>query len=260
MIPPSQRSKARYHNLDILVDWGLKVLQYWLKQDFSLISSELVIDEETLLILREKLDKNSLDELAKLLGTKASDFTSFSELLEDKIGQKISQKEHLIISQAAQVGRRKFLEKLGWLLTYEKELHVTCQILKVFYLAKQQLNQQGLNHYSRQEWLNKKADFSDSLPIQSAQQKVTQYLTLEGQKVPCNQSFLATSDIIESIFGKYKIFSDFSPSSEINDLILTLLLSTTELTPDLVLQAMETVQIADVTALVKICLWSIYAF
>ena len=37
LIPPSQRSKARYHNIDILVDWGLKVLQFWKKQDFSLM-------------------------------------------------------------------------------------------------------------------------------------------------------------------------------------------------------------------------------
>ncbi len=42
-------------------------------------------------------------------------------------------------------------------------------------------------------------------------------------------------------------------------MILTLLLSTTELTPELVLQAMESIQIANVTALVKIRLWSIYA-
>ncbi len=42
-----------------------------------------------------------------------------------------------------------------------------------------------------------------------------QYLAIEGQKLPPNQTFLATSDIIESIFGKYKIFSDSSPCSEI---------------------------------------------
>ena len=38
--PPSQRSKARYHNIDILVTWGLKVLQYWKKQNFSRISTQ----------------------------------------------------------------------------------------------------------------------------------------------------------------------------------------------------------------------------
>ncbi len=41
-------------------------------------------------------------------------------------------------------------------------------------------------------------------------------------------------------------------------MILTLILSTTKLTPDKVLQAMESIHIADVNALVKRSFWSIY--
>jgi len=90
--------------------------------------------------------------------------------------------------------------------------------------------------------------FSDSPWVQVSIKKVTQYLAIEVKRLPNDRAFLATSDIIESIFGKYKIFSDSSPCSEINEMILTLLLCTTEFTPDMVLQAMESVQIADVTA------------
>ncbi|MDJ0743613.1 MAG: hypothetical protein QNJ32_09635, partial [Xenococcaceae cyanobacterium MO_167.B27] len=74
---------------------------------------------------------------------------------------------------------------------------------------------------------------------------------MKDKKISVNQTFLATSDIIESIFGKYKIFSDSLTYSEINEMILTIVLCTTEFTPDLVLQTMETIQISDVTALVK---------
>ena len=248
LMPPSQRAKARYHNIDILVTWGLKVLNYWKKQDFSLISTEFIIDRETLFLLREELHSTSLGKIAKFLGTKAEDFASFSELLTDKIGLKICQEKYLIISQAAEVGRRKFLEKLGWLLTYEKELHVTAEILEVFQVAKKQLNKQGLHQQSPQEWLNLTANFSDSPWIQSTQQKVSQYLAIEGKKISKTKAFIATSDIIESIFGKYKIFASSSPNSEINEMILTLLLSTTKVTPDKVLQAMETIHLTDVNA------------
>ena len=55
--PNSQRSKARYHNIDILVTWALNVLQYWNKQDFSRITTQLIIDRETLLLLKEELDQ-----------------------------------------------------------------------------------------------------------------------------------------------------------------------------------------------------------
>ncbi len=96
--------------------------------------------------------------------------------------------------------------------------------------------------------LTKDEKFSELPWLKSSQQKVSEYLNIEGQKVPPERTFLATSDIIESIFGKYKIFSSFSTCSEINEMILTLLLSTTEITPDKVVQAMESIQIADVNA------------
>ncbi len=248
LIPTAQRSKARYHNIDLLVNWGLNVLQYWSKQDFSLISSQFIIDRETLFILREELDQTSLSKLAQNLGETASDSNSFYQLITEKIGREQCEKKGKIISQAAEVGRRKFLEKLGWLLTYEKELHIYAEILEVFDLAKKQFHQLGLHQESQQDWLELTQKFSDSPWVRASQEKVTQYLAIEAQKVPPNQTFLATSDIIESIFGKYKIFSDSSTCSEINEMILTLLLSTTKLTPDQVLQAMESIQIANVTA------------
>ena len=77
---------------------------------------------------------------------------------------------------------------------------------------------------------------------------VSEYLAIEGEKLPVNQTFLATSDIIESIFGKYKIFASSSSNSEINEMILTLSLSTTKLTLDKVIEAMETIQLSELTA------------
>ncbi|MDJ0578272.1 MAG: hypothetical protein QNJ65_24350 [Xenococcaceae cyanobacterium MO_234.B1] len=246
--PTSQRSKARYHNLDILVNWGLNLVQYWKKQDFSLITTEFIIDRETLFLLREELDQTSLRKLAEILGTKASSKTSFYQVITEKFGRELCQKKVLIISQAAELGRRKFLEKLGWLLDYEKQLQIYAEILEVFAKAKKQLTQQGLHPLSQPDWLELTKEFSDSPWVQKTQQKVAQYLGIEGQKIPQNQAFLATSDIIESIFGKYKIFASSASNSEINEMILTLVLSTTKLTPDKVLQAMETIQVNDVNA------------
>ncbi|MDJ0590831.1 MAG: hypothetical protein QNJ72_12675 [Pleurocapsa sp. MO_226.B13] len=246
LTPPAQRAKARYHNIDLLVSWGLKVLEYWKRQDFSLISTEFIIDRETLFILRDELDKTCLKKLPLLLGITAPDFIYFSEVMTKKLGQKLWEEQGKLISQAAKLGRRKFLEKLGWLLNYEKELHITAEILEVFTLGKKQLIKQGIHPLSQQDWLKLSEKFSDSAWIQSAQQKVSQYLAIEGEKIPKNQAFIATSDIIESIFGKYKIFASSSPNSDINEMILTLLLSTTKVTPDKVLQAMETIHINEV--------------
>ncbi len=106
--------------------------------------------------------------------------------------------------------------------------------------------------------MNLIAKFSPSPWIEKTQQKVSEYLAIEGRKIPLNQTFIATSDIIESLFGSDKIFSDSSTCSEINKMILTLILSTIALTPEQVLQAMETIHLTDVNALVKRSFWSIY--
>ena len=215
LTPPTQRAKARYHNIDLLVNWGLKVVEYWNRQDFSLINTEFIIDRESLFILRDELDQNCLNKLLLLLGVKASDFISFSELMTKKLGQKLWQEKGKLISQAAELGRRKFLEKLGWLLNHEKELHIYAEIIEIFTLGKNQLIQQGIHPLSQQDWLKLTENFSDLPWIQSTQQKVSQYLAIEGEKIPKNQAFIATSDIIESIFGKYKIFASSSPNLEI---------------------------------------------
>jgi len=34
LIPPRQRTKARYHNVDILIKWAMKVIKYAEQQDF----------------------------------------------------------------------------------------------------------------------------------------------------------------------------------------------------------------------------------
>ncbi len=134
-------------------------------------------------MLREELDQTCLAKFAKLLGTKLSSFTAFSKLITDEFGRKLWKEKSQIISQAAEVGRRKFLAKLGWLLNYEKPLDIYAKILEIFALAKKQLNQQGLHPLSQLDWLRLTKEFSDLPWIQSTKQKVSHYLAFEGQKM-----------------------------------------------------------------------------
>ncbi len=63
--------------------------------------------------------------------SEVSNFTDFSRIITEKIGQKLCQEKSQLISQAAELGRRKFLEKLGWLLNYEQQLHCFRSCLKI---------------------------------------------------------------------------------------------------------------------------------
>src|SRR5262249_2485035 len=60
------------------------------------------------------------------------------------------------------------------------------------------------------------------------------------------QSWLGTSDVIESLFGKYKWFGEKAPYAEVGASVLALPLLTVELTAELVREAMVSVSVQDV--------------
>ncbi len=137
--------------------------------------------------------------------------------------------------------RNKFLSRLGWIIKYQKELSIYQDILSVFQAAKQLLITQGLHSYSYLTWLELSQDFPQLPWIQENIQKVTQYLIEQGKKIPRNETFPAITDVIESLFSQYKALSDNAPYSEINEIVLSLVLFTTKITPKKVLQAMNSI-------------------
>ncbi len=72
------------------------------------------------------------------------------------------------------------------------------------------------------------------------------YLKEEGSKVPVGQSWLGTSDVIESLFGKYKSFLEKSPEGEVGASVLALPLLTVDLTAELIHEALLRVSVQDV--------------
>jgi hypothetical protein len=60
------------------------------------------------------------------------------------------------------------------------------------------------------------------------------------------QSWLGTSDVIESLFGKYKCSLEKSPDGEVGASVLALPLLTVDLTAELVHEALLTVSAQDV--------------
>ncbi len=77
-------------------------------------------------------------------------------------------------------------------------------------------------------------------------QKIIDYLTMELSPIQPGQTLLATTDILESLFGKYKQFSSRSPLKQIGQIFLSICLSTMNLTTTVVKEALETVRFLDV--------------
>lgn len=76
-------------------------------------------------------------------------------------------------------------------------------------------------------------------------QNILEFITSESSQIPEGQTLLGTSDVLESIFGKYKQFSSKSPIKQMGQMILNISLCTMNLTTLVVKQALETVRYAD---------------
>ena len=172
--------------------------------------------------------------------------SEFRQILMEVLSAETLEQYGSIIVQTADLGRRYFEEKLGWLLDEKLELNRYVQMLNLVNLANEQLKHQGLNQQSHTKF----TQATETMPLcddsQQLRKKVIEIIEQEAKQIPQGQTLLASSDVIESLFGKYKLFSQRSPLKEVGKLILTIPLSTVELTTNLVKQALETVRNIDV--------------
>ena len=111
-----------------------------------------------------------------------------------------------------------------------------------------QLKHDGLSEHSLPDFLERiqpqEQDWSER--TQGFKAQLIHYLEHETQAIPAETSWLGSSDIIESLFGKYKLFSSKSPLKHMGHLLLSLPLLTANLSTKLVTKALETVSFDDV--------------
>lgn len=243
--PPKPRTKARYHQVDTLVNWAMKILEYEKQNDFSLISAEIELDREGLLLLKNKLHPNLLKKLRKLQGKTWKNRKNFLEDLEKKLGIVSAQKYGEIIFQVADKGRKRFQEKLGWVKDYQEDLRTYHQMLDLINLVFKQIKTSGIMRNSADIFLQQVAAMVLSDSSEKFKNKIGETLENSSCQIPENEIFLGTSDVLESILGKYKIFSSRSPVKEVGKMLLTIPLCTIQLTADTVKEAMEKIRVCD---------------
>lgn len=248
LIPPSQRPKARYFNVESLVDWAQKLLNYQHQNDFSAINPGFRLDQASLETLKDKLDSATHAKLSQLKGIRYDDKSSFTQALRHHLEISGFGPQTQLICQTADLGRRRFLDKLGWLADYQDVLHTYTQMLELVHGVEKQLKRQGLRSTSKDSFVEATQSMRLSPRLEQFKARIIEYLDQESRNLPEGQVRLATSDIIESIFGKYKWFSAKGAFKEIGSMILTIPLCTLEITSDVVKRAMETVRTLDVAA------------
>lgn len=246
LMPPSQRTKARYFNLGKTLTWAQRVLQYYHQGDFNALGTQYCWDEQAKDIFASVWKEHPLVPLDNIEGVIYVTITSFNLALTSVLGREEMERYGAQIIQSADLTRRYVDDKLGWLLPFESVLTSYIQRFEFVNLVNHSLKHHGLNHQSQQtlEQMLQQMELTDEA-------NAFGQLLLEqvGQQARCcakGQTWLATSDVIESLFGKYKLFCQRSPIKEIGPLILLIPLCTAKLTAPLVKTALETIRSLDV--------------
>jgi hypothetical protein len=137
-----------------------------------------------------------------------------------------------------EIFKQKLIMKFGWLKDYLEVIRLWSQMVMMTRTLETQLKQNGINQESLAEFELK--NNSTFLHI-TFPQNIGEYIKTEIEQIPKGKTFLATSDIIESIFGKYKHFSSRCPLKQIGQMILSISLCTMNLATSVVKQALENV-------------------
>lgn len=139
---------------------------------------------------------------------------------------------------------KKFDEKLEWIKKHKHLINKWSQIIEMLITAKNEVKSNGLSFSTVENFQRRikhmKIDNDTLLKLKS---DIIKYLEIQCDGM--NAVYCGCSDIIESVFGKYKVFSSKSPMREIGKSILAIPAFLGTLDKSEVLKAMESVSQKD---------------
>ncbi|MFB2834482.1 hypothetical protein [Floridanema evergladense] len=138
-------------------------------------------------------------------------------------------------------------EKFSWLNKYQQEIPLWGTMVLMTRTLEKQLKLFGLNQESVTQFSENISHILIPSSLSSFYDQIINYLKTEIEKIKDKRTILATSDVLESIFGKYKHFSKRCPLKNFRQTLLTIPLLTMNLTSELIKQALETVRCRDLS-------------
>lgn len=239
LMPPVQRAKSRYLNVESLFSWAEQIYHYAQRQDFTAIDPQFCLDKSAIEVLSLQLTCAEWSSLVALKHQVYPHRSAFLQALELHLSPQSYLTWQPLLLQLADCGRQKFEQALGWVLESNATLAPFQTMLKLVTTLQHQLKTQGLTH-STVHWFELETQTLDFCPrLQAFRSQLIDYLAGQTQALPAESVFMGSSDIIESIFGKYKLFSDRTPLKHMGHLLLLLPLLTTSLSAQQVKSALE---------------------
>jgi hypothetical protein len=246
LLPPRQRTKARYMAIDAHIDWAQRLIGYHDQGDFSLIGRSCVFSANAWARLRARQGKRRADPLRVLIGQRYGTRAALCEALCAHGATALDALDDAFW-RLADCGYARFLEAFDWVLAYREHLPQWRQTIAVSKTIQTVLKTQGLSHASPpavKAQLNALEPLA--APVATFRARMLEHVEQEAAKLPAGATWLASSDIIESVFGHYKAFAARGPLKEVGRLVLLIPALLSELSAPLIGEAMASVRSMDV--------------
>jgi hypothetical protein len=242
--PPLQRTKARYHHIAPRIEWGQNILRYQQQGDFHLIDPRYCLSKE--LPQPQTIPATDWKKLEPIKDIIFDNCVHFERAMIDVLGEASYQQHRQVLHACASMGRQRFDQKLGWVQNYAHELNDYQQLIDVIRYTETQIKHEGLHKDSAQQLKQKLEQHFQGIErdekSKQLEQQIIAYLEAHHGNAPPTKARLASSDIIESIFGQFKHIVDNFCLNEIGKTVLLIPLLVNDITHDLISTALEMVK------------------
>lgn len=146
----------------------------------------------------------------------------------------------------------KEIDKLEWLKSYQFSLPYFLHLKKICVEGLNLIHEKGYYLGVGDEFL-KQTHYLCNGDIRTInfRNRIKEILEIEGLKVPEESNYLGSSEIIESLFGKFKALEGNHASSGLTSLVLAIPSLLGNLTEDLVEKVLQTISVSDVDQWIK---------
>jgi hypothetical protein len=183
LVPPSLKNKARYMNVDTLVNWGCRALAF-------------------------------LDDPRDL--------------------------------PHEPIDREKLEQKLGWLREYRESLKDWAELLAVGKAAEAYVRREGYHRGAGEELDKRLTPLARSPASVRLKTGLLKFVASQSQDVPAGQHLLGSSEVLESLLGKYKRIQGARSKGGMSGALLNIGATLLEKTPATIQNALATVRVKDV--------------
>jgi len=246
LVCPRTRSKARFMGYHRHLSWAEDMLDYYDRGDFRLIHVGYRLSMAMWVMLVHYWGQPRVEALRQQVNKTYEDREAFEKMLKEHCDLPLEDYDAWFWENG-DLGREKFLEHFQWLIDSRETIVVYGEIMDGVTSIQTTLKKKGLHTGSPDE-IRKDLPKMQSMRAQKFVDRQIEAITQDAKAVSAGQTWLASSDIIESVFGKYKTFTQRSPVNVVGKLVLAIPAFIGKVTVPLVKAAMETVSNSDVRA------------